>query len=949
MNRKHVKVKINGKECSFPAGTRIIDACKEIGIGIPALCYLEEISEEGACGLCVVEVKGFKTLQRACITEITEGMEIITDSEKIHKVRKMNLEFILSIHPAECITCDADGDCLLQDLAYRYDVSRSRFIDREILYKKEEHLREKDFAVSVIDGAGILLEEFIDNKKIKSQIFHTQRTIHKHTQAWDTNPFIKFYPDKCILCRRCVNACRNQAIVDVIGIVNRGYKTKITPPFEIPLEKTKCQFCGACIQACPTGALVEKPREGKGKIFHLKKTETVCAYCGVGCELMLYTDSKNRIVWAKGKQDSPVNRGRLCVKGRYGFEYVNSPERLTKPLIKENGKFREAEWDEALDYVAKRLKEIKEKYGPDSIGLLGSSRCTNEDNYVLQKFARAVIGTNNVDNCARLCHASTVTGLGKALGAGAATNYIEDIKNTDVMFVIGSNMTETHPVISQFVKEHRKKRGAKLIVCDPRKINLAEYADIYIQHYPGTDVALLNGIMKVIIEKGLINKKFIEENTEGFGEFLKVVSKYDLDKVSEITGVPSDLIEKAGIIYGSAERATIFYTMGLTQHTTGTDNVLSIANLALITGHLGSEGNGIMPLRGQANVQGACDLGCLPDVFPGYQKVTDEKIREKFEKAWGVKLSEKAGYAVSEFADLIFEGKLKAVYSMGENPVMTDPDVNRVRKAFEQLEFFVTQEIFLSESAELANVVLPAAAAYEKNGTFTNTERRVQLLRPAKKKPEGTKYDWEIVCEIAKRMGYEMNYKNTAEIMDETASLTPSYTGISYKRLEKEGIMWPCSSYDHPGTKILHKDGKVKRPNKKALISPVEYISPEELPDKEYPFILTTGRILFHYHTRNETRRVKALENFVPKNYVEINREDSEKLGIKDGEIVRVSSRRGSVEIHAKVSDRPKKGVVFISFHFRDTNANILTNPVLDPIAKIPEYKVCAVKIEKIE
>lgn len=906
MNKDLVKVKINGTEYTFPKGTKIIDACKEIGIEIPALCYLKEISEEGMCGICVVEIKGYKTLQRACITEVAEGMEIITDSEKVHRVRKMNLELILSIHPPECITCDADGDCVLQDLAYRYGISKSRFFDEDKL-------------------------------------------IYKRTSAWETNPFIKFYPEKCIVCRRCVNACKNQAIVSVIGIVERGYKVKIATPFEIPLEKTKCQFCGACIQACPTGALIEKPRIGKGKIFHLRKTETVCAYCGVGCELVLYTDKNDKIVMAKGKENSPVNKGRLCVKGRYGFEYVNSNERLTKPLIKENGRFREATWEEAIEYVAKKLKEIKEKYGPDSIGLLGSSRCTNEDNYVLQKFARAVIGTNNVDNCARLCHASTVTGLGKAFGAAAATNYIEDIKNTDVMFVIGSNMTETHPVISQFVKEHKKKRGAKLIVCDPRRIDLAEYADVYIQHYPGTDVALLNGIMKVIIEKGLLNEEFIKNHTEGYEEFLKTVLKYDLDKVSKITGVDKKLIEEAAVIYGSAKNAMIFYTMGLTQHTTGTDNVLSIANLALITGHIGSEGNGVMPLRGQANVQGACDLGCLPNVFPGYQKVTDKSVREKFERAWGVKLPEKPGYAVSEFPELALEGKLKAIYAMGENPVMTDPDVNKVIEGFKKLELFVTQEIFLSESAELAHVILPAAAAYEKDGTFTNTERRVTLLRPAKRKPEGTKYDWEIVCEVARAMGYEMNYKNTAEIMDEIARVTPSYAGIHHYRLKDGGIQWPCPSDDHPGTKILHYGGKFKRQNGKALISAVEFKPPAEVPDQEYPFILTTGRILYHFHSRNETRRVKVLESFVPRNYIEMNREDAEKLGIKDGEVVKVTSRRGSIEIHVKISDRPKKGVVFISFHFRDTNANILTNPVLDPIAKIPEYKVCAVKIEKLK
>ncbi|MEN3047067.1 MAG: formate dehydrogenase subunit alpha [Candidatus Hydrothermales bacterium] len=905
MNEKYINVKINGKEYSFPQGLKIVEACKKIGIYIPTLCFLKEVSEEGSCGICVVEIKEFKNLQRACITEIKDGMEITTDSEKIYKVRKMNLEFILSLHPPECITCESDGDCLLQDLAYKFNIPSSRF------FKKEE-------------------------------------IIYKETKAWETNPFIKFYPEKCILCRRCVNACKNRAATYAISVEGKGYKIKINTPFELPLEKTDCEFCGICVEACPTGALIEKTRIRKGKIFHFKKTETVCAYCGVGCEIILYTDENNNIVMAKGKEDSPVNRGRLCVKGRYGFEYANSNERLTKPLIKENGNFRETSWEEAINYVAKRLKEIKERCGPDSIVFLSSSRCTNEDNYVLQKFARAVIGTNNIDNCARLCHAPSVAALSKVLGAGAATNPIEDIKNTEVMFVIGSNMTETHPVIAQLVKRH-KRNGAKLIVCDPRRINLAEYADIFIQHYPGTDVALLNGIMKVIIDKGYVNKKFIEENTEGFEEFLKVISKYDLELVSKITGVEKNLIEKVAEIYGSAEKAMIFYTMGITQHKTGTDAVLSIANLALLTGHIGSKGNGIMPLRGQANVQGACDMGCLPTYLPGNQRVIDKAAMEKFEKEWNVKLPENPGIFVSELAHHIFSGKIKAMYVMGGNPLMTYPDLNTLEKALKELEFIVVQEIFLSETAEFAHVVLPAASAYEKEGTFTNTERRVQLIRPAREKPEGTKYDWEILSLIAKAMGYKMEYKNPFEIMEEIRRLVPSYAGITYQRLEKGGIQWPCPSEDHPGTEILYEGGKFRTPSGKAIFSPVEFIEPDEMPCEEYPFILTTGRILYHYHGRSETKRVKTLESFVPKNYVEISREDAERLDIKDGELVRVISRRGIIEINAKVSDRPKKGVVFISFHFREANANILTNPILDPVARIPELKVCAVRIEKIE
>ena len=902
-----VNVKIDGRPYQFEKGTTILKACKSIGIEIPTLCYLEGIAEEGSCGMCVVEVRGSRTLQRACITEVAEGMEITTNSDLLYEARKTNLELALAHHPLDCMTCDKDGDCVLQDLAYQFGIKKSQFLDEK--------------------------EAFVYPKET----------------PWDSNPFIQFDPQKCILCRRCVDACENQAIVEAISIAMRGYKSTVSTPFNLPLEQTDCQFCAACVQACPTGALIEKPRIGKGKIFNFEKTDTVCAYCGTGCNVTLYKDKNNNLVMARGSDKEP-NKERLCVKGRYGYEYVNSSERLTKPLIKENGVFREATWEEALDYTAKRLLEIKEKYGPDAIGVLGSARCTNEDNYVVQKFARAVIGTNNIDHCARLCHASTVAGLGKALGAGAATNPIDDIKNADVMFVIGSNTTETHPVIAQFIKENKKKKGAKLIVCDPRNIDLAKYADIFIQHYPGTDVALLNGMMKVIIDKGLINKEFIEAHTEGFENLLKVLEsgKYDLDNVSKITGVDKKLIEEAAIAYAQGPNSMIFYTMGITQHHVGVDNVLSIANLALITGHIGKEGNGIDPLRGQANVQGACDVGALPDVYTGYQKVTDENVRKKFEEFWGVKLPENIGYAVSQFGELALVGKLKAVYAMGENPLVTEADVRHVKEGFEKLEFLAVQDIFLSETAQIADVVFPAKAAYEKYGTFTNTERRVQLLRPARTPAATVKDDWEIVCEVATRMGYPMKYKSAIDIWNEIREVTPTFKGITYERLKEYSIQWPCPEETHPGTRILHYGGNFKRPNGKALITGVEFEPPVETIDSEYPFMLTTGRILFHYHSRNETRRVKVLESFVPENFVEINPEDAQNLGINDGDKVKVKTRRGEIIVKAKVSTKPKKGVVFVSFHFSEANANILTINALDPVARIPEYKACACAIEKI-
>ncbi|AEE14671.1 formate dehydrogenase, alpha subunit [Thermodesulfobium narugense DSM 14796] len=900
-----VSIKIDGKPYQFNNGISILNACKLAGIEIPTLCYLEDISEDGSCSLCLVEIKGIKTLQRACLTKITEGMEIKTNSELIYEARKTNLELLLAHHPLDCMTCDKDSDCILQDLAYQFGIKISQFLD-------------------------------------KNEAFYTPKET-----AWDTNSFIQFDPQKCVLCRRCIGACENQSLIEAIGIAMRGYRSTISTPFNIPLEQTNCQFCAECVQACPTGALIEKTRIGKGKIFNLEKTDTVCAYCGVGCNISLYTDKKNKIIMARAVENKEPNKGRLCVKGRYGFEYTNSSERILQPLIKVNGNFREVIWEEALDYTTNKLLEIKEKYGPDAIGVLGSARCTNEDNYLIQKFARAVIGTNNIDHCARLCHSSTVVGLGKALGTGAATNPISDIMNSNVMFVIGSNTTESHPVIAQFIKENKKKRGAKLIVCDPRSTDIARYADIFIQHYPGTDVLLLNAMAKIIIEKDLINKDFIDKYTEGFQELLKTLENCNLDDASKITGVSKSLIEDAAINYAKGPNSIIFYTMGITQHHVGVSNVLSIANLALITGHIGKPGNGINPLRGQANVQGACDVGVLPDVYTGYQKVTDESVRRKFEEHWKVKLPKNIGFAVSQFSDLIFKGKIKALYIMGENPLVTEPDVKHAKESFEKLEFLAVQDIFLSETAQMADVVFPAKAAYEKFGTFTNTERRVQLIKPAKNPSSSVKDDWKIICEIAKRAGYPMDYKGEEEIWEEIRNVTPSLKGISYKRLEENSIQWPCPEEEHPGTQILHLNGNFKRPNKKALISSVTFQPPSEIPDMNFPYILTTGRILYHYHSRNETRRVKVLEEFVPENFVEINPEDAKEIGVKEKDLVKIKTRRGEIVVRAKISAKPKKGVIFLSFHFSETNANILTINALDPEAKIPEYKACACAVEK--
>ncbi|MEM1565244.1 MAG: formate dehydrogenase subunit alpha [Candidatus Bathyarchaeia archaeon] len=678
----------------------------------------------------------------------------------------------------------------------------------------------------------------------------------------------------------------------------------------------------------------------------VEKVRTVCPYCGSGCTLYLKVRN-GKVVGVLPDEKGP-GQGRLCIKGWSAHEFIHHPDRLTKPLIRdENGKFRETDWNTALSLVAEKLLEIKKNYGPDAIGVFGSAKATNEENFLIMKFARAVIGTNNVDHCARLCHASTVVGLASVFGSGAMTNSIDEIENADVIFVIGSNTTEQHPLIATRILRAVRK-GSKLIVADPRFIDLAHFATIYLGHKPGTDVALLNGMMNVIISENLHDEEFIKTRTENFEAFKKVVEKYTPEYVEKITAVPAEKIREAARLYAKAERATIIYSMGITQHTTGVDNVVSIANLAMLTGNVGKESTGVNPLRGQNNVQGACDVGALPNVYSGYQRVDLEEVRKKFEDAWGVKLPPKPGLTVVEMINAAGDS-IKALYIMGENPMVSDPDINHVREQLEKLDFLVVQDIFMSETAELADVVLPSACFAEKDGTVTSTERRVQRIRKAVDPPGEAKADWEIIMELSRRMGYNgMNYSSPKEIMDEIAKLTPIYGGITYDRpeLEEQGLQWPCPTKDHPGTKFLHKD---KFTRGLGLFTPVEYNPPAEQPDGLYPFILTTGRQLHQFHTGTMTRRSPTLIEQAPEGYVEINPVDANKLGIVNGEKIKVISRRGEITIKAKVTDKVQPGVVFIPFHYAETAANKLTIAALDPKAKIPELKVCAVRLEKLK
>lgn len=896
-----MQLHIDGRKVLAEEGQTVLEAARAADIHIPSLCYHPRTGVAARCRACVVEIEGLRGLQTSCTVLAKEGMVVQTESAKVLAARRMVVELLLANGHHDCLACESNGACELQDMAYQLGIERPPFL----ISTEEEPLDDS--------SEGIVRDQ-----------------------------------NKCIYCGRCVAACNNTVMHETLNFGNRGMKLKIICDMYKPLGNSSCVQCGECVQVCPVGALIFKPSKGRARNWEVERKEVICPYCGVGCVIeMAVKDGK--YVYARGAEadwQHRPNQGMLCVKGRFGLEYLNHPDRLTTPLIRRDGNLEPASWEEALDFTAQKLRAVRGQHGPDAIGCLSSAKVTNEENFAMQRFARAVIGTNNVDHCARLCHASTVAGLATTLGSGAMTNSMQEASKSDVILITGSNTTWCHPVFGSMIKKAVKQQGVKLIVIDPRETDLAKIADIHIRQHNGTDVAWLMGMQHIIVREGWQDQAYIDERCEGWDAYKKSLEFYTPEKVEELSGISPERLFEAAKLYATGGRAAIYFSMGITQHSHGVDNVKACANLALITGNLGFEGGGVNPLRGQSNVQGACDMGALPNVFSGYQPVTDEAARQKFAAAWDVDaafLSGKVGQTVTTMINSC-GNEIKALYFMGENPMVSDPNLNHVEEQLNKLDLLIVQDIFLTETAKKADVVLPGVAFAEKTGTYTNTERRAQVSRAAVTPPVGARQDYEIIADLATRLGCADFPRTPEDLFKEVKALTPSYHGMTYERIEKErGLRWPCPNEDHPGTPILHIG---KFPRGKALLSALDYRPPAEEPDAEYPMRLSTGRLLQHFHTGSMSRRAGVLDRLVPHGDVEIHPEDALEMGLTDGESVKVITRRGEVVTTAQVTPRVAPGSLFMAFHFSEAAANRLTNDALDPVAKIPEFKICAARIE---
>jgi formate dehydrogenase major subunit len=928
-----IELSIDGRTVAVPEGTTIWDAAQKLGIEIPTLCHDPRVSPAGVCRVCAVDV-GERTWTASCVRHCEPGMQVRTSSPELETDRRTLVELLLADQPA-----------------LEHDAKQSSIGGNQLIALAEASGAHRSRFPAANGGAA-----------------------RPHDGS---SPVIAVDHQACVLCDLCIRACDDLQNNEVIGRTAKGYEARIAFDLDAPMGDSSCVSCGECAAVCPTGALVDKaidvplrPRES------LEAVDSICPYCGVGCALKFHVDRPaNRIVFAEGR-DSPASQRRLCVKGRYGWDYARHPQRLTVPLIRRDthypkgplsgdvrgegrGRrkpgglvddsevlpaFREASWDEALDLVARRLSEIRDRSGSNSLAGFGSAKCSNEEAYLFQKLVRAGFGTNNVDHCTRLCHASSVAALLEGIGSGAVTTTYADVANAGAALVAGSNTTSNHPVAATFFKQARK-RGTRLIVVDPRRSDLADHADHYCRIKPGTDVAFYNAVMQVIIEAGLTDSEYIEQHTENYAELAARVADYTPERVAPICGIDAASLREVALEFGRAEQAIIYWGMGISQHVHGTNNARCLIALALLTGNVGKSGAGLHPLRGQNNVQGASDSGLIPMVYPDYQSVEDPQIRAKFERAWGRPLSGTRGLTVVEIMHAAVKGEIRGMYIMGENPFLSDPNQNMVRKGLSNLDFLVVQDIFLTETAEFADVVLPASSFVEKLGTYTNTDRRVQLGRPALQMPGAARLDWQIVSEIATRMGLPMDYDSPAQIFEEFAGLTDAYATLSHENLGATGKLWPNPDPQHDdGPTVLFGDG-FPTANGKARFVPADWEAAPELPDDEFPLVLSTGRMLEHWHTGSMTRRTRALDEIAPEAFVGVHPENAAALKISDGDFVRVESRRGNVELRARVTPDECAGAVFIPFHFREAAANLLTLDELDPDGKIPGFKFCAVRL----
>lgn len=935
---KTVNVQIDGHPLTVPEGTTIWEAAKQAGIEIPALCHQEGMEPVGVCRLCVVDV-GERVLAPSCMRACSDGMQVDASSDDVEQHRAVLTRLLLSDHPTPCAREQTTGDCELEALGRRYRID------------------SQDPDWSALSGPAPAATRPRD----------------------DSSPVIAVDHQACILCDRCVRGCDDLQSNEVIGRTGKGYTTAIAFDLNRPMGDSTCVACGECVAACPTGALTNKPvRVPLAPRSELESTDSVCPYCGVGCAVTFH-HRDNQIVFADGRE-SPVNQGRLCVKGRYGWDYSAHPQRLTRPLIRRDthypkgplspevresrGKgrkaggvvdydtvmpaFREASWEEALDLVGRRLTAIRAESGGSALAGFGSAKCSNEEAYLFQKLVRAGFGSNNVDHCTRLCHASSVAALLETIGSGAVTNVFADVARADVALVTGSNAPENHPVAATFIKE-AAKRDTQLIVVDVRRNALADVATHFAQIRPGSDVAFYNAVMHVLIRDGLADETFIAERTEGFEQLRALVlNDYAPERAAPLCGIPAEQITAIAHTIGSAERMLVFWGMGIAQHTHGTDNARCLISLCLMTGNVGRPGTGLHPLRGQNNVQGASDAGLIPMVYPDYQSVSDPERREKFEKAWQAQLDPNPGLTVVEIMHAALAGSVRGMYILGENPFISDPNTNKVRKALAALDFLVVQDIFLTETAEFADVVLPASSYLEKTGTYTNTDRRVQLGRQVLEPPGEAQQDWSIVCQIGERVGLPMKYESTADVFAEFADLTDNYRGLSHENLGRTGKLWPCADPAvSDGEQILFGDRFPTASGRGKFVA-CGYQPADELPDAEYPYVLNTGRVLQHWHTGSMTRRSAALAAIEPEAFAALHPDDLEALEITNGQAIQVSSRRGAIELAARADTSVHRGNVFIPFHFREAAANVLTTDALDPYGKIPEFKFCAVRIDPV-